>query len=93
VLADPRAHRRERRASDLTVRRAFYTLADEPHEIIVVACNKCDWKATFKRNDLIASYGSNHPMPNLLDHLAAPGCNRLGSYWDRCGVHYVTPID
>ena len=32
-------------------------------------------------------------MPNLLDRLAEPGCRRLGSYWDRCGVHYVEPIE
>jgi hypothetical protein len=32
-------------------------------------------------------------MPNLLNHLAAPGCRRLGSQWDRCGVHYVEPIE
>jgi hypothetical protein len=32
-------------------------------------------------------------MPNLLDHLAAPSCSRLGSNWDRCGVHYVEPIE
>jgi len=33
------------------------------------------------------------PMSNLLNHLAAPGCNRLGSHWDRCGVHYVEPVE
>ena len=32
-------------------------------------------------------------MPNLLDHLAAPSCSRLGPNWDRCGVHYVEPIE
>jgi hypothetical protein len=32
-------------------------------------------------------------MPNLLNHLAAPGCSRFGSQWDRCGVHYVEPIE
>jgi len=32
-------------------------------------------------------------MPNLLDRLAAPNCPRLGSTWDRCGVHYVEPIE
>jgi hypothetical protein len=26
------------------------------------------------------------------EHLAAPGCARVGSQWDRCGVHYVHPI-
>jgi hypothetical protein len=93
VLADPRARRRERSASDLPVRRTFYTLADEPHETILVACSKCDWRAAFSRAELIASHGADYGMPNLLDHLAKPGCPRLGSYWDRCGVHYVEPIE
>jgi hypothetical protein len=75
------------------VRHAFYTLADEPRETILVACSKCDWRAAFSRNELIASHGASHPMPNLLDRLAAPECPRLGSMWDRCGVHYVEPIE
>ena len=49
----------------------------------------CDWRAT----DLIASHGADYGMPNLLNHLAAPSCSRLGSNWDRCGVHYVEPIE
>jgi hypothetical protein len=32
-------------------------------------------------------------MRNLLDQLAAPSCSRLGSHWDRCGAHYVEPIE
>jgi hypothetical protein len=91
VLADPRARKRERR-TDLAVKKAFYQLADEKREIILVACSKCDWRAA-SRDDLIASHGANHPMPNLLDCLAAPGCPKLGSTWDRCGVHYVEPIE
>ena len=91
VLADPRARKREPR-TDLAVKQAFYGLADERREIILVACSKCDWRAAFSRDDLIASHGANHPMPNLLNHLAAPSCSRLGSNWDRCGVHYVEPI-
>src|SRR5437660_3592953 len=89
VLADPRARRRGARASDLPLRRSFYTLDDEPRETILVACSKCDWRAAFSRAELIASHGADHPMPNLLDHLAAPACSRRGSTWDRCGVHYV----
>jgi hypothetical protein len=92
VLADPRARKRERR-TDLAVKQAFYRLADERREIIFVACSKCDWRAAFSRGDLIATHGADHPMPNLLDRLAAPNCSRLGSHWDRCGVHYVEPID
>jgi hypothetical protein len=93
VLADPRARGREQRASDLPLRRAFYTLADEKRETILVACNKCDWKAAFRRDELVASHGRDYPMPNLLDELAAPGCPKLGPTWDRCGVLYVEPIE
>jgi hypothetical protein len=92
VLADPRARKRERR-TDLGVKQAFYRLADEKHETILVACSKCDWRAAFSRDDLIASHGADYAMPNLLDHLAAPSCSRVGSNWDRCGVHYVEPIE
>jgi hypothetical protein len=91
VLADPRARRRERR-TDLAVKQAFYRLADEKCETILVACSKCDWRAAFSRDDLIASHGADCAMPNLLDHLAGH-CSRLGSNWDRCGVHYVEPIE
>jgi hypothetical protein len=58
-----------------------------------VACSKCDWWAAFSRDDLIASHGADYAMPNLLNLLAAPSCSRLGSHWDRCGVHYVEPIE
>ena len=79
--------------SGLAVKQAFYRLADEKREIILVTCSKCDWRAAFSRDDLIASHGANYAMPNLLNHLAAPGCSRLSSHWDRCGVHYVEPIE
>jgi hypothetical protein len=92
VLADPRARKRELR-TDLAVKQAFYRLADEKREIILVACSKCDWRAAFARDELIAAHGADCAMPNLLNHLAAPSCNRLGSHWDRCGVHYVEPIE
>ena len=85
VLADPRARKGERR-TDLAVKQTFYRLADEKREIILVACSKCEWRAAFSRDDLIATHGADHPMPNLLDRLAAPDCPRLGSHWDRCGV-------
>src|SRR5262245_35781343 len=56
VLADPRARKRERR-TDLAVKQAFYRLADEKREIILVACSKCDWRAAFSRDELIAFHG------------------------------------
>jgi len=27
------------------------------------------------------------------NRLAAPGCAKVGSQWDRCGVHYVEPAE
>ena len=51
VLADPRARKRERR-TDLAVKQAYYRLADEKREIILVACSKCDWRAAFSRDEL-----------------------------------------
>jgi hypothetical protein len=92
VLADPRARIAKRR-SDYTAKRTFYRLADELRDTILVACSKCEWKAAFRRDELLATHGPTCPMPSLLNHLAAPGCPRLGSYWDRCGVHYVEPIE
>jgi hypothetical protein len=32
-------------------------------------------------------------MPELLSLVAAPGCSRVGSQWDRCGAYYVEPIE
>jgi hypothetical protein len=93
VLADPRARIQKRRSSEVAVERTFYRLADEPREVILVACTKCEWKAAFQRAELIAAHGAACPMPNLLEHLAAPGCTRIGQQWDRCGVHYVEPVE
>src|SRR5258708_21682858 len=55
VLADPRARKRERR-TDLAVKRAFYRLADEKREIILVACSQSDWRAA-------RSPAQPHPPP------------------------------
>ena len=59
------------------VERAYYTLADEPGPIMLVACSKCPWQAAFSRAELITNYGAEYPLPNLLDHLAVPDCSKL----------------
>jgi hypothetical protein len=43
------------------------------------------------RATVVALYGEEYPLPNLLDHLAMPGCTKIKSQWDRCGVYYVNP--
>ena len=92
VLADPRARRIARGAPGrgaITI----YRLRDEQRATILVSCSKCDWRAAYSRDELIAGHGADCPMPDLLHHIAAPGCPRLGSTWDRCGVYYVQPIE
>ena len=77
VMADPRARRRRR--IDMALRHESYRLADERHETILVACSKCDWRAGYRREELVVSYGEAFPMPTLLNKLAKPGCDRLGN--------------
>jgi hypothetical protein len=57
VLVDPRARIRKRRGSAVAVERTFYRLGDEPREVILVACSKCEWKAAYQRAELIAAHG------------------------------------
>jgi hypothetical protein len=90
VLADPRARRVARAPSRGAI--TVYRLRDEPHATILIACTKCDWKAAFNRDELIAEHGADRPLPELLSLVAAPGCSRVGSQWDRCGAYYVEPI-
>jgi hypothetical protein len=56
-----RARKQERR-TDLAVKQAYYRLADEKREIILVACSKCDWRAAFARDELIAAHGADYAM-------------------------------
>jgi hypothetical protein len=99
VLADPRARRPWQargfygRGGKPQAQRAQYRLADEYNATISVACSKCPWSAAFSRADLVAIHGAEYPLPTLLDHLAAPGCQRVRNQWDRCGTYYLNPID
>ena len=47
----------------------------------------------FARGELVAIYGAEYALPDLLDHLAASGCSKIKNQWDRCGVYYVNPIE
>ena len=63
VLADPRARKRDRRLN-MAIKQSAYRLADEPSATILVACSKCDWKAAYGRDELIASHGAGYPLPS-----------------------------
>jgi hypothetical protein len=72
--------------------RHSYRLSDELRPVILVACSKCDWRAAFSRDELIAFHGATCSMPSLLNELTKPGSVRLGNQWDHCGVYSVEPI-
>jgi hypothetical protein len=91
VLADPRARRQTRGSHRGALN--IYRLRDEPRATILVSCTKCDWKAAYSRDELFALYGADRVMPNLLNDLAAPGCSKIDSSWDRCGAYFINPID
>jgi hypothetical protein len=99
VLADPRARiwRQARgsygRDGGRTAQKSHYRLADEPSLLIEVSCSKCEWKGAFSRAGLLAMYGAECALPTLLNYLAMPGCSKINTHWDRCGVYYVNPID
>jgi hypothetical protein len=93
VLADPRARTPRRRGSAVAVERTFYRLADEPREVILVACSKCEWKAAFRRDELITAHGAACPMPSLLERLAAPGCAKVGSLAQSCPLSGKSDIE
>jgi len=92
VLADPRARKRQRR-TDLAGKQAFYPLGDEKRETILVACSEVRLAGRlFPRR--------SHRLPRCRLRDARPtqpsrraGFSRRGSHWDRCGVHYVKPIE
>src|SRR2546423_14475184 len=75
VLADPRARKRERR-TDLAVKRAFYRLADEKREIILVACSKCDWRGAVLGPRPNAPPGADDAQPHPTQPLPPPTCSQ-----------------
>jgi len=42
----------------LAVEQAYYRPPTQKREIILVACNKCEWRAAFARDELIAAHGA-----------------------------------
>jgi hypothetical protein len=56
-----------------------------PH--IELACSKCERRDRLWRDKLIAQYGSDIRLPDLLAELASD-CPRRGNYYEACGAYY-----
>ena len=60
-----------------------------PHEMVRLACRKCDRKGQYRRHTLIQKHGAEVAMPDLLGKIAV-GCPRLKPFGnDRCGAYYT----
>lgn len=66
-------------------------LADYPGELILVVCRKCDRRGQYRRANLVAKYGPDMGLPDVL-HVLAGDCPKW-SGWDRCGAVYPELAD
>ena len=69
------------------------TLADFRAELTRVACRRCDWRGQYRRTALIARYGEEAPLPDVLAQLAhdCPMRSTIGN--EACGAYFPDPIE
>ena len=62
------------------------TLGEYPKAMVRVVCSRCDRKGQYRNETLLALYGADVTMPDLL-HLIAK-CERHVDMSSPCGVRY-----
>lgn len=62
------------------------TLAQWPHELVRVRCDKCQRAGQYRRDRLVALHGGDLTMPDLRRKIA--DCERSESMADPCGIYY-----
>jgi hypothetical protein len=72
--------------------RTYYTLADISRPRLSVACTKCARRAEFTRTEMTVMYGTDYPLTDLLERLAAPDCTGKTDQWNRCGAYYINLV-
>ena len=63
-------------------------LRDYPCDLVRLSCEKCGCASQFRKQNLIARYGADIPLPDLLEELV--GCHKRGN--DACMLRYVDLI-
>jgi hypothetical protein len=63
------------------------TPVTNPYDVIRLACSKCGHEVRYRRERIIAQYGKNAAMTDVLRHLA--GCNRWSAASGPCGAHFL----
>ncbi len=64
-----------------------FTLAEFPPPYIELACDKCGRQGGLRKAHLIAQYGADIKLPDLLIRISE--CELAGNMHDPCGMYYV----
>jgi hypothetical protein len=63
------------------------TLAEWPYGMVRLACDLCPRRGQYRKDTLIARFGGDVLMPDLLDLIAE--CPRRSAPGQACGVYYA----
>lgn len=63
-----------------------FNLGRYPRDYVRLACSRCSRKGQYRKETLIAEYGGDVRLPDLLVMIAK--CERRGNASDPCGVVY-----
>lgn len=63
------------------------TLHEHPGDLVRLACERCGRAGQYRKQNLIARFGADVPLPDLREEIAR--CERAQKMHDMCGVHYV----
>lgn len=69
-------------------------LGDWPGTWVELACRRCDRRGRYRRETLLARYGPDQGMPDLLSEISADCPHRQRqrerlAFGDRCGAYYA----
>ncbi len=64
-----------------------FTLEEFPLTMIEIACGKCGRHGWLRKDWLVAKYGAEIKLPDLLMRIA--DCELSGSMHDPCALYYV----
>ena len=67
-----------------------FTLAQFPHEMVELACEKCGRRGRLLKSRLVEEYGADVALPDLRTMIAR--CDRATSMSDPCGAYYVALV-
>jgi hypothetical protein len=66
------------------------SLAQFPHDMVELACDKCGRRGRLRKSKLIEEYGADVALPDLRRMIAR--CERAASMSDACGAYYVALV-